>query len=80
MAPPNPTLVDLMDVKLRAKYPPAGKPKALADLLFSYWNDGANGNNNGKPKGGDALWTHWGGSQKTLADRAFDYWQNRGPT
>ena len=78
MAPPFPTVTDLADTRLRQKYP-SGKPRALADLMVSYWADPSNGNNNGRPKGGDAAWAHWGGSQRHLADRQFDYWSNRGP-
>lgn len=78
MTPPFPSVTDLADAKLRAKYPPSG-PRTLADLMATYWADAGNGNNNGKPKGGDAAWAHWGGSAKMMADRQFDYWKNRGP-
>jgi hypothetical protein len=78
MAPPFPSVVDLMDQRLRQRYPSA-KPRGMADLMATYWADPANGNNQGRPKGGDALWAHWGGTAVQLADRQFDFWKNRGP-
>lgn len=79
MTPPFPTVVDLMDARLRQRYPAPGKLRTLADLMAAYWADPSNGNNQGRPKGSDALWAHWGGTAKALADRQFDYWKNRGP-
>jgi hypothetical protein len=75
----NTPTVDVMAAKLRARYPTAPPRAALADLLFLYWNDPAYGANKGRPKGGDAVWAHWGGTAKMLADRQQDYWLNRFP-
>ena len=68
----NTPIADLKAAKLITKYPTA--KKTLTDLLFAYWSDPATGNNAGVPKGGDALWSHYGGSKLTLTDREQDYW------
>ena len=62
--PTNDSIVE----RLAAIYP--SQKKTLGDLLFSYWSDATRGNNGGKPKMGDALYAHFGGTELTLGDRA----------
>jgi hypothetical protein len=63
---------DLIVSKLKTHYP--ATPKNFGDLWKAYWADALGGNGpGGKPKVGQALFAHYGGSG-SFADRARAFW------